>query len=169
MSREQEYSQAEAEQLAVRLVALLAEQGMTIATAESCTGGWIAQAITAIPGSSAVFPGGIVSYANQAKIDLLGVSAATLEAHGAVSEQTVREMAIGVSERLHSDYAISVSGIAGPDGGTADKPVGLVWIAWLGPDGMTTQRCQFSGDREAVRIATVCEVLGALDLFSNTD
>lgn len=159
MSNEAVPSQAHAELLAAQLVARLAVNGLTLATAESCTGGWIAQAITSVPGSSNVFPGGIVSYANSAKVDLLGVSQATLDAHGAVSEQTVMEMARGVQARLQTDYAIAVSGIAGPDGGTAEKPVGTVWIAWLGPDGMTTQRCLFAGDRESVRIATVCEAL----------
>ncbi len=148
-----------AQELAAQLVAQLAAKGQTISTAESCTGGWIAQAITSVSGSSDVFPGGIVSYSNRAKLELLGVSQSTFDEHGAVSEQTVIEMATGARERFHSDWSVAVSGIAGPGGGTADKPVGTVWIAWLGPEGVTTKRCQFSGDREAVRIATVCEAL----------
>ena len=151
--------------LAQKLVARLAAAGHTLATAESCTGGWIAQAITAIPGSSDVFPGGIVSYSNRAKVELLGVSQATLDEHGAVSEQTVIEMASGARARFHSDYAVAVSGIAGPGGGTDDKPVGTVWIAWLGLEGMRTECCHFEGDREAVRLATVCEVLAKLVLL----
>ncbi|MCB1185952.1 CinA family protein [bacterium] len=155
-------SQSLADELASRLVAQLAARGQTLATAESCTGGWIAQAITSVSGSSEVFPGGIVSYANRAKVDLLGVSQATLDEHGAVSERTVIEMATGARERFHSDYVVAVSGIAGPGGGTADKPVGTVWIAWLGPDGVSTKLCHFEGDREAVRIATVCIALHTL-------
>ena len=152
-------SQALAEELATTLVRQLRESGLTIATAESCTGGWIAQVITSVSGSSDVFPGGIVSYSNQVKVELLGVQQATLDEHGAVSEAVVREMATGAQSRFHSDYAVAISGIAGPGGGTADKPVGTVWIAWLGPAGITTKRCQFDGDREAVRLATVCEVI----------
>lgn len=155
-------SQSLAEELAATLVRQLRESGLTIATAESCTGGWVAQAITSVSGSSDVFPGGIVSYSNQAKVELLGVQQATLDKHGAVSEAVVREMATGAQSRFHSDYSVAVSGIAGPGGGTADKPVGTVWIAWLDPDGMATKCCHFDGNREAVRIATVCEVLSRL-------
>ncbi|MEZ5337696.1 MAG: CinA family protein [bacterium] len=159
MSEGMEYSQAAAELLAAKLVARLAVARRTIACAESCTGGWIAQALTSVPGGSDVFPGGIVSYSNLAKTELLGVSQDTLAEFGAVSEQTVREMAMGARASFHSDYAVAVSGIAGPGGGTEEKPVGTVWIAWLSPEELHTQCFQFDGNREQVRIATVCEAL----------
>lgn len=115
---------------AAELVRRFAESGATVATAESCTGGWISKAITDVAGSSAVFGWGIVSYGDAAKESLLGVRRATLEEHGAVSEAVVREMAAGALEQSGADYAVAVSGIAGPDGGTAAKPVGTVWFAW---------------------------------------
>jgi nicotinamide-nucleotide amidase len=108
---------------------LLRESGRSLATAESCTGGLIAERITDVPGSSAYFRGGVVAYSNQAKASLLGVPTALLEAHGAVSEPVVRAMAAGARERFGSDFAVATSGISGPDGGTPEKPVGLVWIA----------------------------------------
>ena len=101
-----------------------------MATAESCTGGWIAKTLTDVPGSSAVFGYGVVSYSNGAKESILGVRNATLETHGAVSEQVVEEMADGVLHLSGADLAVAVSGIAGPDGGTVDKPVGTVWVTW---------------------------------------
>jgi len=108
---------------------LLRESGRSLATAESCTGGLIAERITDVPGSSAYFRGGVVAYSNQAKASLLGVPTALLESHGAVSEPVVRAMAAGARERFGSDFAVATSGISGPDGGTPEKPVGLVWIA----------------------------------------
>lgn len=123
-----------------------------LATAESCTGGWIAQAVTTVPGASAWFERGFVVYSNAAKEELLGVRPATLAAHGAVSEETVREMAEGALERSRAQVAVAVSGIAGPTGGTPEKPVGTVCLAWAvrsGPTRVETRR--FSGDREAVR------------------
>ncbi len=108
---------------------LLRESGRSLATAESCTGGLIAKRITDVPGSSAYFRGGVVAYSNEAKASLLGVPTALLEAHGAVSEPVVRAMAAGARERFGSDFAVATSGISGPDGGTPEKPVGLVWIA----------------------------------------
>jgi len=123
------------------------KQALTLATAESCTGGNIARLITALPGSSSMFEGSAVTYSNAVKTALLGVKTETLEAYGAVSEQTVREMALGAQARFHVDYAIAVSGIAGPDGGTAEKPVGLVWIAVAGKTGAVAHQFLFGHDR----------------------
>jgi len=133
--------------------------GKTLATAESCTGGWIAKALTDIAGSSQCFGYGIVSYSNDAKKSLLGVDAATIDTYGAVSEQVVSEMAVGALLQSGADYAVAVSGIAGPDGGTAEKPVGTVWFGWANrnEDGVSSQTSvhQLAGDREAVRARTV--------------
>ena len=139
--------------------AALQRAGGTLATAESCTGGWIAKALTDVPGSSGWFAAGIVSYSNAAKTELLGVPAALLAAHGAVSEPVVRAMAEGARLRTGADFAVAVSGVAGPDGGTAEKPVGTVWFAWASPEGLRTQRVCFAGDREAVRRASVRHAL----------
>lgn len=126
---------------------LLKQNGCTISTAESCTGGRLAAALNAQPGSSAYYLGSVIAYANEVKQQVLGVQANTLIEHGAVSEQAVRQMAEGVRRLMHSDYAISTSGIAGPDGGTADKPVGTVWIAWATPQGTIAKRYQFGAAR----------------------
>lgn len=112
---------------------LLVEQGLTLATAESCTGGLVAHRITNVPGSSAYFVGGIVAYANEAKESLLGVQTETLATHGAVSEEVAREMARGARQRLGADVAVAITGIAGPSGGTPDKPVGLTYVALSAP------------------------------------
>jgi nicotinamide-nucleotide amidase len=150
-------------ELAELLVKELAATCKAIATAESCTGGWIAKAITDIPGSSAVFGYGIVSYSNGAKESILGVENRTLEKNGAVSEAVVEEMAEGVLHLSGADIAIAVSGVAGPDGGTKEKPVGTVWFAWAMRKGAgvhTETSCQqFSGDRELVRELTVAHAL----------
>ena len=122
---------------------LLKQKNATIATAESCTGGRLAAALNALPGSSAYYLGSVVAYANEVKQQVLGVEQDTLIQHGAVSEQTVREMAEGVRRLMHTDYAIATSGIAGPDGGTKEKPVGTVWIAWATPEGTVAERYQF--------------------------
>ena len=122
---------------------LLKQRNATIATAESCTGGRLAAALNALPGSSAYYLGSVVAYANEVKEQVLGVEHDTLMQYGAVSEQTVREMAEGVRRLMHTDYAIATSGIAGPDGGTEDKPVGTVWIAWATPEGTVAERYQF--------------------------
>lgn len=129
---------------------------MSLALAESCTGGAIAKAVTDVPGSSAWFERGFVTYSNAAKVDMLGVSQATLNAKGAVSEETALEMAEGALVYSLADLAVAVTGIAGPDGGTAEKPVGTVFIAWQlrGQPGHCVKR-QFSGDRQAVRNQTV--------------
>jgi nicotinamide-nucleotide amidase len=143
---------------------LLRERGMTLATAESCTGGNIAHEITLIAGSSDVFNGSVVSYSNAAKRDALGVKAATLDAHGAVSEPTVIEMAEGVRRALHADFAVATSGIAGPGGGTPDKPVGTVWTAVATPKGTVTRLLHLPGNRQRVINRTTTEVL--LDLIA---
>jgi len=122
--------------------------GKKLATAESCTGGYIAHQITQVPGSSKNYNGSIVCYTNEAKHELLGVSLDTLREYGAVSEQTVREMLIGVCNRLHTDFAIATSGIAGPDGGTPEKPVGTIWIAYGSPDDIRTKKYEFKGNRK---------------------
>lgn len=136
------------------------DRGCTIALAESCTGGLLGARITDVPGSSAVFWGSVVSYANEAKRSLLGVAAATLETHGAVSEAVVLAMAEGVRRLSNADVALSVSGVAGPDGGTEDKPVGTVWICcvtdWSNP---TSRLFRFSGDRGIIRCMAVEESL----------
>jgi len=129
------------------VVDLLLQQGKTLATAESCTGGLIASQITAISGASAVFEMGVVSYSNRIKHDLLNVQSMTLEEHGAVSEAVVREMALGALQQSQSDYVIAVSGIAGPDGGTELKPVGTVWVAWGCVGEIDAQCLYFPGPR----------------------
>ena len=150
-------------QLSTALVAELASAGMVVSTAESCTGGWIAKALTDVPGSSKVFAYGIVSYSNGAKESLLGVDGAALENNGAVSEAVVEEMASGVLNLSGADIAVAVSGIAGPDGGSDDKPVGTVWFAWAVKNKSgtaTVTDCQvFSGDRDRVREQTVAHAL----------
>jgi nicotinamide-nucleotide amidase len=149
--------------LATAVVDELRKAGKAVATAESCTGGWVAKSITDVPGSSAVFGYGAVSYSNGAKESILGVRNATLDKEGAVSEAVVREMAKGVLRLSGADIAVATSGIAGPDGGTEDKPVGTVWFAWavrVGNDVRIETSCQhFGGDRELVRELTVAHAL----------
>ena len=133
---------------------LLKQQGKTIATAESCTGGRLAALLNAQSGSSAFYMGSVVAYANEVKEHVLGVQHDTLQKYGAVSEQTVREMADGVRALMHTDYAIATSGIAGPTGGTPDKPVGTVWIAWATPTGTQAQCFHFGAAREREQITS---------------
>ena len=141
----------------------LGSRGLKLAAAESCTGGWIAKALTDVAGSSAWFEYGYVTYSNQAKEDLLGVSGDTLGRHGAVSIETALEMARGALGRSGADISVAVSGIAGPDGGSADKPVGTVCFAWVFRDGVGTQsrthRALLVGDRESVRRQSVVAAL----------
>ncbi len=151
---------------AAAVVSASTAAGKTVATAESCTGGWIAKALTDVPGSSAVLGYGIVSYSNAAKQSLLDVATASLAADGAVSEAVVREMADAALARAGADVAVAVSGIAGPDGGTPDKPVGTVWFAWARmSDGAATidaELQRFDGDREQVRRQTVVHALNGI-------
>lgn len=132
----------------------------TIAVAESCTGGMLGAALTAIPGSSRVFIGGFLTYSNQSKVDLVGVRASDLEAFGAVSEQVAAAMAQGARTRLGATYGIGITGIAGPDGGTDDKPVGTVWIGVATPDGVQARRFVFGTDRNMNRERSVAAALG---------
>lgn len=149
------------------LVARLTAAGKAVATAESCTGGWIAKALTDVPGSSACFGYGIVSYSNGAKESILGVANKTLVANGSVSEPVVREMAEGALNLSGADIALAVSGVAGPDGGSDEKPVGTVWFAWSvrGPRGITTDTDlqRFEGDRASVRMQSVLHGLRGVD------
>jgi len=138
----------------------LATSGLSLVSAESCTGGWIAKLLTDVPGSSGWFERGFVTYSNASKTQLLGVPAELIESHGAVSESTVRAMAVGALAHSQGQMSVAVSGIAGPDGGTADKPVGTVWLAWAGVGGETrAERFQFCGDRDAVRRQAVAAAL----------
>ena len=145
-----------------RLVEACVARGVTLATAESCTGGLAAARITAVSGSSAVFLGGIVSYANTAKRALLGVPQPVLEQDGAVSEACAAAMAEGARQRLKADLAVAVTGIAGPTGGTPEKPVGLVCFGLAAADGVRTEHRIFTGDREAVRLQATEHALALL-------
>lgn len=138
-----------------RLFTLLKNRNRTLATAESCTGGMIAAAITEVPGASAVFDRGFITYSNKAKIEILDVNPVTIKAFGAVSEQTARLMARGAYAHSNADIAVSVTGIAGPDGGTAEKPVGLVYIGLATEDHAEVHRYVFSGNRATIRLQCV--------------
>lgn len=144
------------------LVALLSARGRRCATAESCTGGGVGAAITAVPGSSEVYLGGVVSYADEVKRDVLGVDPAILERCGAVSAETAAAMAEGVRRLVKSDLAVSVTGIAGPGGGSPEKPVGLVWFGLSTEKGTRVEKAIFWGDREGIRRETVVHALGML-------
>ena len=149
----------------LEIIATLARQGRTLAVAESCTGGGLGAALTTVPGSSKVFVGGVIAYANSVKIGLLGVSPSVVETRGAVSSDTAAAMAIGVKRATKADWGVAITGIAGPDGGDPDRPVGTVWIGASGP-GQDSARCEhhlFPGDRAGIRSASVH---AALDLLS---
>jgi nicotinamide-nucleotide amidase len=149
--------------LAETLVKALSDAGKTVTTAESCTGGWIAKAITDISGSSATFAYGVVSYSNDAKESLLGVQNETLDQHGAVSAPVVSEMASGALKLSGADLAVAVSGVAGPDGGSDEKPVGTVWFAWALRSGsgvkVESDSQRFDGDRNEIRVQSVAHAL----------
>jgi nicotinamide-nucleotide amidase len=158
------------EELAGRVGHLLLERKRLLASAESCTGGWVAKCVTDIAGSSAWFERGFVTYSNRAKQDMLDVAAATLEVHGAVSEATVSEMARGALAHSVANIAVAVSGIAGPGGGSPAKPVGTVCFAWLVSGGTPrVETRQFTGDREAVRRQSVVHALEGLVDVLGTD
>ena len=147
------------EQIAERLT----ENKNKLTVAESCTGGWIAKALTDLPGSSNWFERGFVTYSNEAKQEMLGVNESTLESFGAVSQETVKEMALGALNNSYADFSLSVSGIAGPNGGSTDKPVGLVWFAWSNKEaGLESEQQIFRGDRDAVREQAVFHALSKL-------
>jgi len=148
--------------LVEQLANALTARGWTMATAESCTGGLIAGACTDRAGSSDWFECGFVTYSNAAKTDLLGVPADLIAAHGAVSEPVARAMAAGALAHAPVQVAVAVTGVAGPSGGSADKPVGTVWLGWATPQGVFTERQRFDGDRAAVRRATVAHALAGL-------
>jgi nicotinamide-nucleotide amidase len=148
--------------LVVRLAQVLTARGAMLATAESCTGGLIAAACTDLAGSSAWFERGFVTYSNAAKTDMLGVDPTSIERHGAVSEAVARAMVQGAVARSAARFAIAVTGVAGPGGGTPDKPVGTVWFAWSLDGRVHSERLCFGGDRAAVRAATVHHALERL-------
>ena len=147
---------------AEKMVAEFSSRGLVCAVAESCTGGAVGSAIVSVSGASAVFAGGVISYSNDVKREVLHVSASTLERHGAVSSETACEMASGARELMNADFAVSVTGIAGPGGGSAEKPVGLVWFGLAGKNGVRAERMVFSGDRAEVRGAAVEHALEML-------
>ena len=155
--------------LAARIATAMLQHHLMLASAESCTGGWIAKTLTDLSGSSAWFEAGVVSYSNEAKMSLLGVRRETLERSGAVSEETALEMVSGALTRLNVGVAVAVTGIAGPTGGTPEKPVGTVWIGWQRRgEAAHAQLFQFAGDREAVRRQTVAAALeGVLAMLTN--
>jgi competence/damage-inducible protein CinA-like protein len=144
------------------VVATLRARGESVAVAESCTGGQLASALTDVPGCSDVFRGGVVTYANEVKVAALGVDPELIEAHGAVSEEVARAMAMGVRDALSADWGLSATGVAGPAGGTEDKPVGTVWIAVAGPDGCDAWRLGLGGDRGVIQRWAVATVLDRL-------
>lgn len=156
-------TEQEISRLARELGILLLARGETLAAAESCTGGWVGQAITSVPGSSGWFEASFVTYSNTAKERLLGVSPQTLQEHGAVSAETAMEMARGALERGQTDWSLAVTGIAGPGGGTPTRPAGTVLFAWLSRNGLrATEAMRFAGDRHAVRMQSVAHALESL-------
>lgn len=153
-------------ELAVRVGEVLRGRGWMLATSESCTGGWIGECVTMVAGSSMWYERGFITYSNEAKIQMLGVRQATLRMHGAVSEHTVLEMARGTLRHSRAQVGVSVSGVAGPGGGTPDKPVGTVCIGWALANGqLRAASFRFEGDRESVRRQSVVAALqGVIDL-----
>jgi len=160
-------SDEELHQLAVELGEKLRARGWMLATAESCTGGWVGQLLTSLPGSSHWYERGFITYANAAKVEMLGVPEETLATHGAVSEQTAAAMAAGALKHSHAQATLAISGIAGPGGGTPHKPVGLVCYGWALADGtVMSSTCRLDGDREEIRSRAVAAALrGLIDLI----
>ena len=155
-----DYDQEHLEILAAEVGALLLRNGQRLVTAESCTGGWVAHCLTAVAGSSEWFDRGFISYSNDAKQDMLGVSPDTLDTHGAVSEAAAASMAFGALRQSKSDWAVAITGIAGPGGGSGVKPVGTVCFGWAGPDGrLDTATRNFAGGRAEVRAQSVAYAL----------
>jgi nicotinamide-nucleotide amidase len=158
-------------EVASRVGAALKRRGLMLATAESCTGGWVAEAVTSVAGSSGWFERGFVTYSNRAKEEMLGVEAATLAVHGAVSEEVVRQMAQGALTHSAAQISVAITGIAGPEGGTPEKPVGMVWLAWAREDGALDCRVRhYSGERQQIRQQAVMDALyGVLDIVADSD
>ncbi len=148
--------------LAERLQGICLGRGLTVATAESCTGGLVAHAITEVPGSSGYLVGGVVAYSNPVKAEQLGVNEEVLAAHGAVSAQVARAMAMGARDRLGAGLAVAITGIAGPDGGSIEKPVGLTYVAAADASGVEVRRFVWSGDRAANKRASAAAALELL-------
>lgn len=161
----------ELEQLALDVGRALKSTGLSLVTAESCTGGWVGEAVTAIAGSSDWFDRGFITYSNAAKREVLGVAAATLSQHGAVSEETAREMALGALKQSRAQISVAITGVAGPGGGSADKPVGTVCFAWAKNDAaLRSERRLLKGDRTEVRRQSVLIALrGILGLCSQDE
>jgi len=153
--------------LEVKVAQALTNQGKTLATAESCTGGYLAHTLTEVPGSSQFFICGLVTYSNESKSALLGVGATLLKKHGAVSEQVATAMAKGVRSKLKTDYGIGISGIAGPDGGSKQRPVGLVYICVAASSESLCLKCQFQGQRSTIKKQATIQALNLLDDFLN--
>jgi len=155
-------SNEELQQLAAELGDKLRARGWMLATAESCTGGWVGQLLTSLPGSSSWYERGFITYANAAKIEMLGVAAETLAKYGAVSEETASAMAAGALSHSHAQATLAISGIAGPSGGTPQKPVGLVCYGWALEDGtIMSSTCRLDGDREEIRSRAVAAAVAA--------
>ena len=148
--------------LAERVCSRLRQRSETLSAAESCTGGWLGREITAIPGASDVFWGGVITYADAAKTELADVAPELIHAHGAVSEEVAEALAEGIRGRSGTDWAVSITGIAGPAGGSQEKPVGTVWIATSGPSGTTIRSIVASGERDQIRAEAVTGALGLL-------
>ena len=158
----------ELQQLATQLGDKLLARGWMVATAESCTGGWVGQLLTSLPGSSAWYERGFITYSNAAKTEMLGVPTDTLEIHGAVSEETACAMATGALTHSHAQASLAITGIAGPGGGTPQKPVGMVCYGWAFTDGtVISSNCRLSGDREEIRSRAAAAALrGLIDLIA---
>ncbi len=158
----QTISDADLHQLTQQIAKILFDKNWLLSSAESCTGGWLAKCCTDLAGSSAWFERGVVTYSNQSKQDLLNVEAQTLEQFGAVSEQTALEMAKGCRSISNTDISVSITGIAGPDGGSKDKPVGTVWISWATRISAKAELHHFSGNRDSVRRQAVYTALNGI-------